>query len=189
MIRKTLASATWAKAASQPCVSLASRPANTRPLALGTRRASHRSARLGLYFVLALLCHGSAQAALSPELEAGLRDSKYVYIQSTRKDGNLSKAAEIWFLHHDGAVYVGTRPTSWRAKRIKAGRPQAQIAVGKVGGPSFKATGAIVKEPATEKLLLETFAKKYPDGWPRYEKEFRSGFEDGSRVLIKYTPQ
>lgn len=157
------------------------------PTGKGAR--SPHLARPWLYLLLVLLWQGPAWAALSPELESGLRDSKYVYIQSTRKDGSLSKAAEIWFLHHDGAVYVGTRPTSWRAKRIKAGRPQAQIAIGKTDGPSFKATGAIVKEPATEKLMLETFAKKYPDGWPRYEKEFRSGFADGSRVLIKYTPQ
>jgi len=130
-----------------------------------------------------------AATPLTPELDAGLKESKYVYISSTRKDGKLSKAAEIWFLYHEGAVYVGTRPTSWRAKRIKWGRPQAQIAVGKESGPSFRATGAIVKEAATEKLMLETFAKKYPDGWARYEKEFRDGFRDNSRVMIKYSPE
>ena len=66
-----------------------------------------------------------------------------------------SKPAEIWFLWHDGAVYVGTRPTSWRVKRIKAGRPEAKIAVGKVDGPSFMATGSLVNDPKIEALMLE----------------------------------
>ena len=117
-----------------------------------------------------------------------LATAKYVYISSTRKDGSLSKPAEIWFLSHNGAVYVGTLPTSWRARRIKAGRPQATIWVGKPDGPSFTATGALVKDPAIETLMLDTYAKKYPDGWPKYEQKFLSGFKDGSRIIIKYTP-
>jgi len=128
-------------------------------------------------------------AELSADLQKGLQESPYVYIQSTRKGGALGKAAEIWFLYANGAVYVGTKPDSWRAKRIKWGRPQARLAVGKQDGPSFKASGAIVKEPETEKLMLETYAKKYPGAWSKYETSFRDGFKDGSRVLIKYTPE
>ena len=51
-----------------------------------------------------------AHAELSAEIKTALASSKFVYIASTRKDGTLSKPAEIWFLYHDGAVYVGTPP-------------------------------------------------------------------------------
>ena len=128
-------------------------------------------------------------AAPSAEITGALASAKYVYISSTRKSGALSKPAEIWFMYRNGAVYVGTPPTSFRAKRIKAGRAQAKIAVGKPDGPSFTATGAIVKDPEAEQALLDTYAKKYPDGWAQFEKKFRDGFKDGTRVLIKYTPQ
>ena len=142
------------------------------------------------FLVIVLTLSSAAQAAsLSADLDKALQESKFVYIASTRKDGMLSKPAEIWFLYHDGAVYVGSKPSTWRAKRIKWGRPQATIAVGKADGPSFKASGAFAKEPETEKLMFETYAKKYPDGWPKYESSFRNGFKDGSHVLIKYTPQ
>ncbi len=127
--------------------------------------------------------------SLTPALEQALKESTYVYITSTRKDGSPSKPAEIWFFYKEGAVYVGTKPDSWRAKRIKWGRPQATIAVGKATGPSFQANGAIVSDPAITAQMFTTYAKKYPDGWPRYEKQFRDGFKDGSRVLIKYTPK
>jgi hypothetical protein len=128
------------------------------------------------------------EAELSPETKAALANSTYVYIASTRKNGSLSKPAEIWFLYRDGAVYVGTPPTTWRARRIKAGRTQAKIWVGKADGPSFMATGAIVNDPAAQQAMLEAYAKKYPDGWSKFEEKFRSGFKDGTRVLIKYKP-
>jgi hypothetical protein len=126
--------------------------------------------------------------ALSPEIEDGLKTSKFVYISSTRKDGTLSKPAEIWFMYWNGSVYVGSSPKSWRARRINWKRPGAKIWVGKRDGPSFAASGAIVKEPEAEQALLKTYAEKYADGWSKWEKSFREGFKDGSRVLIKYTP-
>ena len=139
--------------------------------------------------VAAALASGARAGELPAEVKTALETSKYVYISSTRKDGSLGKPAEIWFLYHKGAVYVGTPPTSWRAKRIKKGRTTAKVAVGKVDGPSFTATGAIVNEPDVLAVMYETYAKKYPDGWPQHEQKFRSGFKDGSRVLIKYTPK
>jgi hypothetical protein len=131
----------------------------------------------------------AAVADLSPDLRKALENSKYVYISSTRKDGSFSQPAEIWFMYHDGAVYVGTRPASWRVRRIKAGRPAAKIAVGKVDGPSFMATGSVVSDPAVQDLMLKTYAHKYEGGWQMHEQNFRDGFKDGSRVLVKYVPK
>lgn len=138
--------------------------------------------------VALLLLPIAAPAELPKDVQQQLATGKYVYISSTRKDGSLSTPAEIWYLWHDGAVYVGTRPTSWRVKRLKAGRTQARIAVGRVDGPSFTATGALVGDPATQALMLESYAKKYPDGWAKFADSFRDGFKDGSRVIVRYVP-
>jgi hypothetical protein len=138
--------------------------------------------------VALLLLPLAAPAELPKDVQQQLASEKYVYVSSTRKDGSLSTPAEIWFMWHDGAVYVGTRPTSWRVKRLKAGRPQAKIAVGSAAGPSFMANGSLVADPAVQALMLETYAKKYPEGWQKYADSFRDGFKDGSRVLVKYVP-
>ncbi len=127
-------------------------------------------------------------ASLSPELQQALDSSKHVYIQSERKDGSFGKAAEIWFMPYQGAVWVASPATTHRVKRIQAGRTKAKIAVGKPDGPSFNAKGSIVKDPEVNNVLFDTFAKKYPDGWSSYEKSFRDGLANGSRVLIKYEP-
>jgi hypothetical protein len=150
----------------------------------------HRRAyRFAILLVALVALPWQAVAGLSPELQKALENSKYVYISSTRKSGSLSTPAEIWFLFHDGAVYVGTRPTSWRVRRIKAGRPEAKIAVGSVGGPSFTATGSLVTDASIQELMMKTYAKKYPDGWSTHEQNFRDGFKTGDRVLVKYTPK
>jgi hypothetical protein len=138
--------------------------------------------------VAAILLLSATVGALPADLDRPLRDSEYVYIASTRKDGSLGEPAEIWFLYHEGAVWVGTTPRSWRVKRIKWGRPAAKIWVGERDGPSLRATGEIVDDDAVEALLMKTFAEKYPGGWKSHEDNFRKGFADGSRVLVKYTP-
>ena len=149
-----------------------------------------RISKLLLGMVLALAAFGARTPAA--ELPQGTKDalanSKYAYIATTRKDGHLGKPAEIWFLYHNGAVYVASPPPTWRARRIKAGRTQAKIAVGKPDGPSFMATGAIVNEPDVHPVMFGTYAKKYADDWPKFEEKFRTGLKDGGRLLIKYTP-
>jgi hypothetical protein len=142
---------------------------------------------LWLLFVV-LLASPAAGGELPKNLQDLLASSTYVYISSTRKDGTLSRPAEIWFLWHKGSVYVASPPTTWRVRRIRWGRPQAKIWIGKPDGPSFTATGAVVNEPEMYPILLETYGRKYPDGWKKWEESFRKGFTDGSRVLVRYTP-
>jgi len=133
------------------------------------------------------------RGASATELPAAVRDqlasATYVYISTQRKDGSFGKPAEIWFMWHDGAVWVGTPPTTWRVKRIKHKRPNAKIAIGKPDGPSFEAVGSIVKDPKVADLLRETYAKKYPDRWPAFADRFKAGLADGSRVLVRYVPK
>jgi hypothetical protein len=143
-------------------------------------------ASLILVCTLTVPVHG---AALSPELQKALDSSKHVYIQSSRKDGSLGKPAEIWFMHHNGAVWVASPVTTHRVKRIQAGQTKAKIAIGKTDGPSFTAKGSIVKDPEVNKVLFETFAKKYSDRWSSLEEQFRDGLANGSRALIKYEPE
>jgi len=153
----------------------------------------HRRQALKIITIAMAAAFAWGGAGLAGELPASVKDklasSTYVYISSQRKSGQFGKPAEIWFMYHQGAVWVASPPTTWRARRIKAGRTAAKIAVGKPDGPSFEATGSIVKDPEIYKALCETYAKKYPERWSSYEAKFRQGLADGSRLLIKYTPK
>jgi hypothetical protein len=146
--------------------------------------------RRAVALVGVLLVAAGALAKLPPDVDAALRDAKYVYVQSERKTGEWSKPAEIWFHHEDGTVYVATRPTSWRVRRIGWKRAKARIAVGKPDGPSFVAKGELVKgDRALEDRLMADYAKKYPEGWGKFEQAFRDGFKSGDRVVVRYTPE
>ena len=112
-----------------------------------------------------LLVATAALAAPAPDVDRALRDAKYVYVQSQRKDGSLGKTAEIWFFYDGGTVYVASPPTTFRVRRVKAGRTKARIAVGKPDGPTFDATGRILHDQAIEEKMMAAYAKKYPDGW------------------------
>jgi len=137
---------------------------------------------------------GAAHAAdappsvVTPEQERLLRESEFVYISSTRKDGTLSRKAEIWFTWQDGAVWVGTGPESWRAKRIRWKRPMATIWIGGPEGPSIRARGEFVSDPKRYDMLCTAYSAKYPARWPRWEASFREGLANGSRVLVRYVP-
>ena len=67
--------------------------------------------------ILVLVLVTGAALALSTDLEKGLKESQYVYIQSERQSGALGKPAEIWFMYDGGAVLVGTPQTAWRTRR------------------------------------------------------------------------
>jgi hypothetical protein len=126
--------------------------------------------------------------ALGGDLQTALKTSTYVYIASNRKDDSFGQPAEIWFMYHQGAVWVASPPTTWRVRRIRAGRPKARIAVGTIDGPSFMATGSIVADKSVYEEMYRTFARKYEQGWLKWESRFREGMANGSRVLVKYTP-
>jgi hypothetical protein len=130
----------------------------------------------------------SATTGLAPDVEHALATGTYVYIATERKGGGFGTPAEIWFMWDDGAVWVASPPTTWRAKRIRHGRTRARIAVGSKDGPVFAATGSFVRDPAVYERLCATYARKYPDVWPKFEARFRDGLKDGSRILIRYVP-
>jgi hypothetical protein len=153
---------------------------------LPTRRGRRWLAVAALAFYAGAL--PASARALSTEVKAALETSPYVYISSHRKDGSFGAPAEIWFMYHDGAVWVASPTTTWRVRRIRAGRTKARIAVGKPDGPTFAAVGSIVTDPALHQAMFGTFARKYPQGWPKYEDRFRQGLVDGTRVMVKYQP-
>jgi hypothetical protein len=145
-----------------------------------------RAVAIGALLIAAIAV---ARSTLAPDVRRALSDAKYVYLQSERKTGELGTPAEIWFFVEGDTLYVGTRPQSWRVKRIKAGRTRARIAAGSPGGPAYEATGALVRDPAVEGRMMAAFATKDPDRWPRYADGFREGFRTGERVLVAYTPR
>ena len=112
----------------------------------------------------------------------------------------LRVRAQSWL---DGAVVITTGSDRWKARAIDRGLDTARIWVGDYGrwkklagrneafrqAPHFDAKGAMLPNDALllERLLAQ-FERKYPDEIGRWRDKMRSGYLDGSRVLLRYTP-
>jgi len=154
---------------------------------------------------------GSVAALLAPvalarsvELEAALDTSKLVYVSPLLADGSESTChGEVWFGWIDGSVVIITGKDRWKSRALDKGLDGARIWVGDYGpwkkllganetfrkAPSFDAGAAVVKDRALLDRLIATYEKKYPSEIGKWRERFTTGFADGSRVLIRYTPR
>ena len=95
-----------------------------------------------------------------------------------------------------------TSNESWKARSLGRGLDGARIWVGDFGhwkrfighneafraGPTFDARARSVRDEALLDRLLEAYETKYPKEIGDWRDKMRSGFHDGTRVLIRYTP-
>lgn len=160
----------------------------------------------GTGLVLASLClpYRGARAthplSLSKAAAEALATSPLVYISPLRADASESRChGEVWYSVDEGDVLIATASDGWKSRALKKGLDKAQIWVGDFGrakgadgpfraAPSFRARASFDTDRAAFDRLLASFAKKYPDEWAKWEPRFRSGYDDGSRVVIRYTP-
>jgi hypothetical protein len=151
---------------------------------------------------LALLL-APAVLARAAELGQALETSGLVYVSPLRADGRESTChGEVWFGWIDGAVVINTSKETWKARALERGLDRARIWVGDHGrwkrpvgssqafrqAPSFEARAERIKDDALLDRLLAIYERKYPGEIARWRDRMRSGYADGSRILICYTP-
>lgn len=142
-------------------------------------------------------------AASDAALRTALDKSGFVYVSPLKSDGSESTChGEVWFGHLDGAVLLITAADTWKARALARGLDRARIWVGDHGrwkrilgrneefrkAKSFEARAEAVKDDAMLGRLLARYDEKYPNEIASWRDKMRSGYLDGSRVLIRYTP-
>ena len=149
--------------------------------------------------------HAKKETHAAPDglSEEVLRKTGFVYVSPLQKDGSESTChGEVWYAWLDGAVVVITSRDTWKARAVAKGRNRARIWVGDHGrwkkmigrneafrkAPSFDAVATAVKDDHVLDRLLATFEEKYPDEIANWRDRMRNGYQDGSRVLIRYQP-
>jgi hypothetical protein len=144
-----------------------------------------------------------AATPVSAKLQTTLRDSTYVYVSPLRPKGEESSChGEVWYSWIDGSVVLITSKESWKARSLRKGRDRARVWVGNYGrwkgflgrnedfrkGPSFEARASESRDKKLLDQMLESYEIKYPEEIADWRDKMRSGFEDETRVLIRYTP-
>lgn len=139
-------------------------------------------------------------AAIAVPAQEALRKSDLVYITPLKTAGAESACrAEVWFTFDGASIFVVTSSKAWRARAVTLGLSQARVWVGDYGewksakeayrkAPQLLATAALVTEPQTQTRALDLFGQKYRLEWLVWGPRFRNGLQDGSRVMLQYTP-
>ena len=130
----------------------------------------------------------AAKPALSQKQLSALKSTKDIFIATVRKNGDQSKAAEIWFTStEDGTVLINTGPDSWKVKRIKRGSP-AIVWIGSKDGPAFIGTAEITNDRGLQDRIIADFPKKYTLAWMGLFLPSHAKYDAGKSVAIKITP-
>jgi len=145
---------------------------------------------------LALALFTLAFAATATEVRAeftkrdadALAQTTKIFVGTVRKDGNQSRAAEVWFTTGaDGTVLIQTPPATWKAKRIGRGSP-AIVWIGAENGPAFIGKAEITREAAAIQKILDDFRERYLMNRIGGVGPSRAKFDAGRVIAIKITP-
>jgi hypothetical protein len=171
------------------------------PAAAEPRRTHRREVLIGGGLLLGglLLPRAARPAAALPSAEtaAALEKRRLVYISPLLRDGKESRChGEVWYFLDGADVVIGTNPERWKARSVRSGSARARLWVTADDterdyrkGTSFDARARFDADPASFDRLLSAYAAKYPDEWAKWGPRFRKSHEDGTRVLIRYTPE
>ena len=156
--------------------------------------------RTFLGFSIAGLTLAALPGRLRSEATGDMAKSPLIYISPLKQDGTESSCqAEVWFQLHDGAMYVVTSSTAWRALAVGKGLNSARVWVGDVGQwqqadgryrslPAVMTRAALVGDKSVHTAVLGKMGAKYADEWSSWGPRFRDGLAEGSRVMLRYTP-
>ena len=139
---------------------------------------TRRSALTGgmALFISASTYPWRARAATSPAAIAALDKSQLVYLSPIVSGGRDSRCqAEVWFVHHDRAVFVCTQASAWRAEALRRGFTRARLWIGEFGvwtraderyrsAPYLEVGGRQVDDPAVHAAVLPVFGRTAPGG-------------------------
>ena len=119
---------------------------------------------------------------MASQIPSAIAGQKYISLTTFRKTG-AGVPTPVWFGEDNGKLYVMTRGTMGKTKRIR-NNPQVKVAPstirGKVTGPEFPATARIVP-PEEHKHAREAINRKYwmariPLIWSRTDTYFEISF-------------
>jgi PPOX class probable F420-dependent enzyme len=120
-------------------------------------------------------------------LRSALGTAKNLYVATERKDGSRSEPTPIWFMADADAVWFTTVPGSWKAKRVRLGRP-LHVHVGARGGPYFKGRGTIVTDPAVAARMAPVYARRYWLAWLGLFRPNPARVRRGETLIVRVVP-
>ena len=127
-------------------------------------------------------------AQLSEATHMKLHDKKLIAVTTQRPNGEWSSKSLVWFMSEDNAVYLMTKPTSHKARRVQRGS-QMQVWLENGTAPIFTGPARFITDTALIDRMDQTYRKKYWSAWLFYwAKPLTGRVKSGEIVVIHVQP-
>lgn len=136
---------------------------------------------------LAASAVAQAQSGFPADFVERLGQVAEIHVGTQRRDGSRSEVVPVWFAYVDGAIWFATRPSSIKARRVRAGSPMYVSASG-AAGPFIETRAEIDNDPVMAERLGQLYSRKYWLAWIGYQRPSRKRLEAGEIILLKLTP-
>jgi PPOX class probable F420-dependent enzyme len=111
-----------------------------------------------------------------------LRAEKLCYLTTYNAEGKPG-TVEIWFLHHEGKVYIDTAVGTLKVRKLRAD-PRASVAIGSRKGPVLSGTARFADE-ATVRRVAPLLNAKYDGAWGDDEEFIARHLGEPTDVLLE----
>lgn len=118
-------------------------------------------------------------------LERSLKASKLCYLTTYSTQGKPG-TVEIWFLHHEGKVYIDTAVGTLKVRKLRADS-RASVAIGSRKGPVLSGMARFADE-ATVRRVAPLLNAKYDGAWGDDEEFIARHLGEPTDVLLELTP-
>lgn len=122
---------------------------------------------------------------MPPKLTAAQQRSKLCYLTTYNAAGKPG-TVEIWFLYHQGKVYIDTAVGTLKVKKLRAD-PRAAVAIARRNGPVLEGLVRFADE-ATVRRVAPLLNAKYDAAWGDDEEFIQRHLGDPTDLLLELTP-
>ncbi len=118
---------------------------------------------------------------MAPTVEQALRDETEVLI-TTFDAGGKPGAVPIWFVYHDGKVYMATGRESVKTRKLRL-NPRVRLSFGG-GRPALEGTGRVCEDEAVIRSAAPVLNARYNGAWGP-DEDMIARLVDGDTVLLE----
>ncbi|MEM9955554.1 MAG: PPOX class F420-dependent oxidoreductase [Chloroflexota bacterium] len=129
----------------------------------------------------------NAERSYTPD---ALANEDYISLTTFRKNGN-AVPTPVWFLQHDGKIFVKTASTTGKVKRIRNNEHVTFVACNARGivhsdAPTFNGKAQLHEQSDFTAQIDQAMTKRY--GLFKRVIDFMGRFREGEYIFIEITP-
>lgn len=127
--------------------------------------------------------HAYGASNLSEAIQMKLKDQRLISVTTQRANGEWSSKSLVWFMNEDDAVYLMTKPTSHKARRVQRGS-QMQVWLENGAEPILTGPARFITDNVIIDRMDKAYRKKYWSAWLFYWARPLAGRVESGKIVV-----